>query len=426
MKKFSTLIASIALAAIIASPALATTSSINPTQPAQNAPLLSATIRALALAAYNDITAIFGDLTVSANQFLGSTAGGQAVGITIPNCPNGIGYVNGGGFVCASGTGITTLTGDVTATGPGSATAALANTATARLDIGLGLSSTPQFAGLTLTGIENINLNTGSLIAALTGTTLHEVNVDGAINRIQLDAFGNSAHFSALRADGTAASPTALQSADVIGSFNGWGYDGTTYSAASSWQIATSQIWTPSAHGSVASIWTTPNGTTTPVQQLVVNNDGGVTMPPSVTGGDQGAGKLNATGLCIGGDCNLGLLDVAQSFTKAQRATPNVPAISTSTFTADFSASNHFDYALTSACPCTIANPTNIVAGQSGVIEVDQDGSGSRTVTWGSNFKFSGATAPTLSTTASATDFFGYYVKDATHVIVGSGVLNAH
>lgn len=300
MKKFRTLLASIALAAIIASPALATTSSINPTQPAQNAPLLSATIRALALAAYNDITAIFGDLTVTANQFLGSTAGGQVVGITIPNCPAGVGYVSAGGFICASGSGITALSGDGTATGPGSVSFALNNTATARTNIGLGLASTPGFSGLSLSGVENINLNSGSLLAALTGSAVHTANANATISRYQLDAFANPSHFSAVRYDGTAAAPTTIQSSDILGSFNAWGYDGTTLGAGGSYQVSATQAWTPSAHGSNASIWTTPNGTTTPIQQVIVGNDGGVTVG-APAGGDQGVGSVNVQSLFVGG-----------------------------------------------------------------------------------------------------------------------------
>jgi len=39
-------------------------------------------------------------------------------------------------------------------------------------------------------------------------------------------------------------------------------------------------------------------------------------------------------------------------------------------------------------------------------IGIQQDGTGSRTVTWPSNIKWTGGSAPTLTTTASKTDFF--------------------
>lgn len=122
-------------------------------------------------------------------------------------------------------------------------------------------------------------------------------------------------------------------------------------------------------------------------------------------------------------------LGTAESFTKGQSAATSTPSISTSTFTPDVNAANNFDIVLVHAsCPCTIASPSNVSSrvGQTGIIEVDQSSTGSDTVSWNSIFKFAGAVAPTLSTGASAQDFFSYYIKDSTHVVVSGGVLNAH
>lgn len=293
MKKFNRIVATIALAASLASPAFATTSSINPTQPAQNAPLLSSTIRALALAAYNDINTLFGFLTVGPNQYVGSVAGGQAAGITLPNCPNGLGYQ--GGFLCASGTGITTLTGDVTATGPGSATAALANTATARNNIGLGAASVPIHAGIQLT--KNIT----ALPTAQTGTVAQLANIDATVTRSELDSFGTSSHYTTVRFDGTNASPTAVQSGDLLGSFNSYAYDGTAVGGpAASFQTFANQNWAVGAHGTYGAISVTPNGSTTLTQQWKFENDGGITAT-GVTGGDKGVGTINMTGCWVNG-----------------------------------------------------------------------------------------------------------------------------
>ena len=52
----------------------------------------------------------------------------------------------------------------------------------------------------------------------------------------------------------------------------------------------------------------------------------------------------------------------------------------------------------------TFAAPTNLVTGSFYSILVVQDGTGSRTATWNSVFAFTGGTAPTLTTTASAVD----------------------
>ena len=51
------------------------------------------------------------------------------------------------------------------------------------------------------------------------------------------------------------------------------------------------------------------------------------------------------------------------------------------------------------------------VLGQSGSIFLVQDGTGSRTLSYSSHFKFAGGTAPTLSTAANAVDRLDYIVK---------------
>ena len=64
----------------------------------------------------------------------------------------------------------------------------------------------------------------------------------------------------------------------------------------------------------------------------------------------------------------------------------------------------------------TIDNPTNCVPGQTGSIFVIQDGTGSRTLSYGTNYKFPGGTAPTLSTGASACDRIDYITFTSTNV----------
>ena len=106
-------------------------------------------------------------------------------------------------------------------------------------------------------------------------------------------------------------------------------------------------------------------------------------------------------------------LAVAQTFTKAQRGT--ITALTDgATITPDFSASNNFSVTL--GGNRTLANPTNIVAGQSGVIFVSQDSTGSRTLSFGSYWDFPGGTAPTLTTTASAVDLIAYVVRTTSSI----------
>ena len=92
------------------------------------------------------------------------------------------------------------------------------------------------------------------------------------------------------------------------------------------------------------------------------------------------------------------------------------------TITPDLNASNNFSVTL--AGNRTLANPTNITAGQSGSIFITQDGTGSRTLAYGSYFKFAGGTAPVLSTAASSIDRLDYVVKSSTaiHAVVSLDV----
>ena len=110
-------------------------------------------------------------------------------------------------------------------------------------------------------------------------------------------------------------------------------------------------------------------------------------------------------------------LAVAQSFTKAQRGTP-VALTDGATIAVDLSLGNNFTVTL--AGNRTLGAPTNVTAGQSGVIVVTQDSTGSRTLAYNSVYKFAGGTAPTLTTTASAVDVLAYYVESSTRITVTS------
>lgn len=123
------------------------------------------------------------------------------------------------------------------------------------------------------------------------------------------------------------------------------------------------------------------------------------------TGAATAAGARSALGAA-------GLAD-AQTFTAAQRGT--VSALTDgATITPNFAAANNFS--LTIGGNRTLANPTNLTAGQSGIITITQDGTGSRTLAYGSYWKFAAGVAPTLTTTASAVDVLAYYVESSTRI----------
>jgi len=111
-------------------------------------------------------------------------------------------------------------------------------------------------------------------------------------------------------------------------------------------------------------------------------------------------------------------LAVTQSFTKAQRGTP-VALTDGATIAVDMSLGNNFSVTLGGGR--TLGDPSNVTAGQSGVIVITQDGTGSRTLAYaGTKYKFAGGTAPTLTTTAAAVDVLAYYCESATRITVTS------
>lgn len=63
----------------------------------------------------------------------------------------------------------------------------------------------------------------------------------------------------------------------------------------------------------------------------------------------------------------------------------------------------------------TLANPTNLVNGGTYILRVVQDGTGSRTLAYGTAYKWPGGTAPTLSTGANAVDIITF-VSDGTNM----------
>ena len=93
-------------------------------------------------------------------------------------------------------------------------------------------------------------------------------------------------------------------------------------------------------------------------------------------------------------------------------AAANITALSDgATITIDMATACH--HSVTLGGNRTFAAPSNQAVGQAGSIFITQDGTGSRTAAFNSAFKFVGGTAPTLTTTASATDRIDYIIKSS-------------
>jgi len=90
-------------------------------------------------------------------------------------------------------------------------------------------------------------------------------------------------------------------------------------------------------------------------------------------------------------------------------AAANITALtSATTITIDMALSCH--HSVTLAHNATFAAPSNQAIGQSGSIIITQDSTGSRTGTFNTAFKFTGGSAPTLSTAAGAIDRIDYLI----------------
>ena len=72
----------------------------------------------------------------------------------------------------------------------------------------------------------------------------------------------------------------------------------------------------------------------------------------------------------------------------------------------------------------TLANPTNPIVGRCGAIVVTQDGTGNRTLAYGTNWEAAGGTFPALSTAAGAKDVIFYWIQSSTSIII-TGILKA-
>jgi hypothetical protein len=106
-------------------------------------------------------------------------------------------------------------------------------------------------------------------------------------------------------------------------------------------------------------------------------------------------------------------INLAQTFTAAQRGT--ISALTDgATITPDFAVANNFSVTL--GGNRTLANPSNLTAGQSGAIWVTQDGSGGRSVSYDSYWDFTGGTPPNMVTTANAVNCIVYAVQSSTRI----------
>ena len=114
----------------------------------------------------------------------------------------------------------------------------------------------------------------------------------------------------------------------------------------------------------------------------------------------------------------------ANSVTEAKLADINfagntlVDTSNSGDITLDFATNQNFVLTLTGNI--TLVNPSTESVGQTGVIVFIQDGTGSRTVSLGTDYETAGAAGITLSTAASTTDVVPYIVAASGRILLGT------
>ena len=129
---------------------------------------------------------------------------------------------------------------------------------------------------------------------------------------------------------------------------------------------------------------------------LIKGNDGGSTVTPATF-------DMSAKGKLIMGAGAAGSTQTANA---------------TGSTVLDFDTYSNF--VLTFTGNVTLANPSTESVGQSGVIMIIQDGTGSRTLSLGTDYETAGAAGLTISTAASSVDIVPYFVQSADNILLGA------
>ena len=106
------------------------------------------------------------------------------------------------------------------------------------------------------------------------------------------------------------------------------------------------------------------------------------------------------------------------SFAAAVRGSTLTDTTNTGSVTLDFDTYQNF--ILTFTGNVTLANPSTEAVGQSGFIICIQDGTGSRTLSLGTDYESAGGAGFTLSSAASSVDIIPYVVQSASNILLGS------
>jgi hypothetical protein len=321
--------------------------------------------------------------------------------------------------------------------------------------------------GDTMTGGLVLDLSGGLAQTSPTGTILQASQADGTASIEVLDAVANAAMFVGRRANGIGASRTTLANNDLIVTVSAYGFDGNSYQTSSrgSFDVVASQAWTNTGHATALVGKATQVGSATPVEVFRVTanvftvNVGSLAatnlaITHAVLSGtlnvaaNSTMAQVNATNVYVSANVSAAVVlaggvnvrrasnttvdGVTRYATAAEFRTGTDTATalqtkqvwdaaaevtltySTSTVVtsgdAGLDMSDFINATITLNQNSTLGQPLNVKVGQSGCIRFVQDGTGSRTLSYHADWEFANGTAPTLTTTAGATDLLFYHV----------------
>jgi hypothetical protein len=230
---------------------------------------------------------------------------------------------------------------------------------------GVGIAKTLN-VGLAL----NVNANVlaiGGQPAAPAGTIARLVNADTTNTRLIVDAYVNSAtptaNVTVRGSRGSAASPAPLQSGDVFGSFNAFGYGNTGYAAASVGAIhfITEGLFSDASQATALSFQVTPSGSVTKAEQMRLTSAGVLTLSAGIASTTTTSGTVVVTGgVGVSGAMNVGgTLTAANLNTSGHLAAKAPVTVAASTYTqlaTDFSLIFNFATAVT----VTLLSPSTV------------------------------------------------------------------
>ena len=169
---------------------------------------------------------------------------------------------------------------------------------------------------------------------------------------------------------------------------------------------------------SVTNVLTLPPGS----DQEIVGASATQTLTNKTIGVAQLSGQVaianGGTGATTLAGANIVASNANTTFTKALRGSTQTVGSQTGSVTLDFDTYQNF--VLTATGNVTLANPSTESVGQSGIIVFIQDGTGSRTLSLGTDYETAGGSGLTISTAANAVDVIPYFVKAAGSIQLGA------